>query len=137
MDTRRTAWIMGVAVVFAAAALLGMGIMMAAAMDGTMDGHMGRRGGGDQTPVAFSTRDVAIEISDFDYSPREATVPVGAKVTWTNRDGALHSATDRDNRWDTGLLKEDESGAVTFDLPGTYDYYCTLHPAMEAKITIK
>lgn len=136
MNARGTGWIVGVAAVFAAAALLGTGIMMASAMGGTMDGHMGRRGGGDQTPVAFSTRDVAIEISDFDYSPREAAVLVGARVTFTNSEGTPHSATGRGGGWDTGILKEDESSVVTFDSPGTYDYYCTLHPGQEGKITV-
>ena len=136
MDTRGTVRVVSVAVAVAAAAILGMGIMMAAAMGGTMDGHMGGSGGGAQASAVFTARDVAIEISDFDYAPRDATVPVGAKVTWTNRDGAPHSATDVDGDWDTGLFKKGESRAVVFDAPGTYTYYCTIHPQMTASLTV-
>jgi plastocyanin len=114
-------------------ASLVMGVVMAVSMDG---GMMRRGNSAPQTPVTASGN-VAVEIRDFDYSPRELTIPAGSSVTWTNHDGAPHTSTDEDESWDTGRLGEDESGTITFDTPGSYEYYCTYHPYMQASLTVR
>ena len=78
-----------------------------------------------------------IEIKGFAFSPAIITVKVGTKVTWTNQDSVAHTATSDDSTtFDTGLLNQGESGSFTFDKVGTYEYHCTPHPRMTAKIIV-
>jgi plastocyanin len=67
------------------------------------------------------------------------TVPVGATVVWVWTDQY-----DQHNVWwiDTNLVNSPTKGsgyrwAVQFLAPGTYDYYCTLHPGMQGTVIVK
>ena len=125
--------------VLAGAVLLGGMAAMAVFMAGHMNGGMmmGRAGSSPQTPVVADQRQVTVEIRDFEYFPRDLTVAAGAEVTWLNRDAAPHTATDKASGWDTGLLNENESAVLTFDTPGSYSYFCTVHPDMKATLTVR
>ena len=71
-----------------------------------------------------------------DYSPNVLMVPLGATVTWTNNDpGMVHSVTAVDGSFDSGMLSEGQSFSFTFDQPGDFDYFCTPHPWMKARIS--
>jgi plastocyanin len=90
-----------------------------------------------QTPAVFEGSEVTIAIRDFDYSPRDATISAGTTVTWVNSDSERHDAVEAgDELWRTGLIEEGESGAVTFDDKGEYDYHCSIHPYMEGTLTV-
>ncbi len=80
---------------------------------------------------------VSIDIKDFAYGPKTLTVKKGTIVTWTNQDSAKHTATADDGSFDTGLLAKGESGSVTFDKIGTFNYHCTPHPNMKAAIIVE
>jgi plastocyanin len=105
-------------------------------MGGMMgDGRMGSRGGlGDTRGTASGQGDV--RIVDFDYEPSVLKVTPGTVVTWTNEDGAPHTATTEDGSFDTGRLDKGDSGEITFGTPGTFDYICTFHPYMEGQIVV-
>src|SRR5687767_10126418 len=65
----------------------------------------------------------AVTIEDFNFAPEAVKVRVGGTVTWKNTDKALHNAqTDggAEGAFDTGDLRTGDSGAVTFDEPGTF-----------------
>jgi plastocyanin len=132
-----TVRLLAIIVAVIAVGTLAMGVVMALAMGDMMGGHMGARSGPDQTPVVLEQGKVAIEIKDFDYSPREVSVKAGAQVTWTNRDAAPHTATDKAAGWDTGQLDKNESATITFGTPGVYEYYCSFHPYMKAALTVR
>jgi plastocyanin len=93
-------------------------------------------------PPPAATAPVTIEMANFAFVPNEITVPVGTTVTWINKDsGPQHSATAADGSFDTGLFGASEEATNTFDTPGTYVYYCTLHGSpdgsgMAATITV-
>ncbi len=125
--------------VLAGAVLLGGMAAMAVFMAGHMNGGMmmGRAGSSPQTPLVAEQRQVTVEIRDFEYFPRDLTVAAGAEVTWFNRDAAPHTATDKAAGWDTGLLDKNESAPLTFDTPGSYSYFCTVHPSMKATLTVR
>lgn len=127
----------GVLVVFAS---LAMWVTAACSGGGDMDDHMSQMmGGGRDSSGDTATQGsalVTIDIEDFAYSPGNLQVPVGASVTWINRDSAPHSATDEDGSWDTGLLQQGERATLVFDSPGTFEYYCTLHPNMKARLVV-
>ena len=80
-----------------------------------------------------------VMIDNFSFSPAQLTIAVGTRVTWTNRDDIPHTVTDaatpravRSPPLDTG-----ESFAFTFDRPGTYSYFCSLHPHMQGSVTVQ
>jgi nitrite reductase (NO-forming) len=75
--------------------------------------------------------------SPADYSVNELMIPVGTTVTWTNDDpGMVHSVTAADGSFDSGLLATGETFSHTFDSPGEFEYYCTPHPWMRARVSV-
>ena len=83
------------------------------------------------------------------------TIAVHTTVAWVNKGQAPHSATSCDSAhnsaqgcpngvnsgstaWDTGIMNPGAgaSSAITFDTPGTYYYYCTVHPFMRGEIIV-
>ncbi len=72
-----------------------------------------------------------------DYEVNVLTVPVGTTVTWTNQDEQIHTVTDVNGGFDSGFLREGESWSFTFDTPGEFEYFCTPHPWMRAKVIVE
>ncbi len=72
-----------------------------------------------------------------DYSANVLTVPVGTTVTWSNADEQLHTVTAVDGSFDSGFFGNGESWSFTFDAPGEYEYFCTPHPWMRAKVIVE
>lgn len=77
-----------------------------------------------------------VSVIDFAYGPREIQVPVGTRVTWANNGVALHTVTARTGLFDSGLMQTGRTFAYTFNQPGTYQYFCTLHPDMTGVVTV-
>ena len=56
-------------------------------------------------------------------------VSVGTAVTWTNEDTIPHTSTSNNDLWDSGNMSPGDSFEFVFDEPGTYDYFCSIHPS--------
>jgi plastocyanin len=78
----------------------------------------------------------SVRISMFPFTPGTLTVPVGTKVTWTNRDEEPHTVFSLTKAFQSDALDTDQSFSFTFDKPGTYNYICTIHPNMKGTITV-
>ncbi|HSD58385.1 MAG TPA: cupredoxin domain-containing protein [Methanotrichaceae archaeon] len=91
--------------------------------------------GMDSLPV-LQNQTVSVEIENFIFDPDVITVPAGTTVVWTNLDSAPHTVTSTRGIFDSGVMDEGESFSYTFQDPGTYDYYCLLHPYMKAKVIV-
>ena len=131
-----SAWLVTGIVVLSAVLLVG-GLVMGIAMAGHMGGGMmGRAGNSAQTPFV-AEGEATVEMRGFEYFPRDLTIQAGASVTWTNYDNFPHNATDDDDSWETETLHEDDRGTLTFPDAGVYTYYCTIHPSMKAKLTVR
>ena len=78
-----------------------------------------------------------VKIDNFSFTPGNLTVAVGTKVTWTNHDDVPHTVVSTDQKFKSKALDTDESFSSTFTEPGTYEYFCSLHPKMVAKITVE
>jgi len=78
-----------------------------------------------------------IVIDNFAFKPAKLTVKPGTKVTWINHDDVPHTATSTDKRFNSGTLDTDAQFSFVFTDPGTYDYFCALHPKMTGQITVK
>jgi plastocyanin len=80
-------------------------------------------------------KDVTVEIKDFAFRPETVTIGVLSRVTWTNKDTALHTVVGKN--FDSGPLGEGESYSYEFMKPGTFSYKCRLHPYMEGTVVVK
>ncbi len=78
-----------------------------------------------------------VEISNFAFVPPNVTVSVGDAVTWTNKDSVTHTVASQDTLFDSGRLASGATFSFTFNQRGTIEYYCTIHPSMKGKVTVK
>ena len=80
----------------------------------------------------------AVSITNFSFQPAVLTVKVGTTVTWTNHDSTPHTVTSADKRFASSAgLDTDDQYAFKFDNPGSYEYFCSLHPMMVGKIIVQ
>ena len=89
----------------------------------------------DATPKTSKAYDV--EIKDFAFSPTTITVPVGAKITWVNKDEEPHTVVSTSDAFKSRALDTDEQFSFTFAKPGTYKYFCSVHPKMVATVVVE
>ena len=94
-------------------------------------------GDSDPGPTSVDDTDIVIGIRNYKYNPSIISIPRGATVTWLNDDKADHTATDKNSAWDSTIIHSEESQALQFNTPGTYSYYCTIHPYMTGTLTIR
>ena len=85
---------------------------------------------------AHAAADPSASIVDFSFSPSTITIHVGDTITWTNVGHQPHTATANDHSFDTGILKPGQSGSHTFTTPGTYTYFCIVHPYMHGTVIV-
>jgi len=80
-------------------------------------------------------------ITDFLYNG-DLEVKVGQPLFFNNVDSVPHTVTAGTpaapalDDFDSGLLTPGSNFAVTFDSPGVYSLFCTLHPDMVANVTV-
>ena len=93
---------------------------------------------GSEEPAPGETleRSVKVEIVDFTYDPEPARVQTGGKVIWQNMDSAPHTATADDGSFDTGTLEQNKLKSESFKEPGTYAYFCEIHPDMRGTVEV-
>ncbi len=78
-----------------------------------------------------------VTIDNFQFGPARLTVPVGTTVTWTNQDDMVHTVTSSTKAFSSQGLETGESFSHTFDKPGTYEYFCALHPRMTGSVVVQ
>jgi plastocyanin len=89
-------------------------------------------------PAVGASDKPEIKIDNFSFGPATITVPAGTTVTWTNNDDVPHVVTSDDNKmFKSKALDTDDHFSFTFTKPGTYKYYCAIHPKMTAKIVVQ
>ncbi len=81
--------------------------------------------------------DHAVEIKGMKFNPAAIEVAVGDTITFTNADGAPHTATATDGAFDTGRLSKGESKQVTVAAAGDHAFKCMVHPSMKGTVTAK
>ena len=108
-------------------------------MMGGQYNHGSMMGGYQQTPAqqgAAVTGVTKMNIQNMAFMSANIQVKVGTTVTWTNQDNVPHSVTFKNGMKDSGLLNQGQSFSYTFNTPGTYQYYCTVHPYMVATVSV-
>ena len=101
------------------------------------------RDGAEKSPLterpAVEPEPRQVFIDNFTYDPPTLTVDPGTRVTWVNRDDVPHTATSstKPRAFDSGALDTDMRFSHTFTTPGTYEYFCAVHPKMIGRIIVK
>lgn len=81
---------------------------------------------------------LAVTIDNFSFAPMELEIPAGTQVTWINKDDVPHTVVSIDHKlFKSRALDTDEKFSFTFTTPGTYEYFCSVHPKMTGKIIVK
>ena len=79
-----------------------------------------------------------VSIDNFSFGPQTLTVKAGSTVTWTNKDDIPHGIGATNNAFPKSkALDTDDSYSFTFTTPGTYQYFCYLHPKMVGSIVVE
>jgi plastocyanin len=102
------------------------------------------------TGAASSASGDTVNLKLIAYKPAELTVTAGTTVTWHQMDPGFHTVTSGtvsqdgggvsmhpDGKFDSGQLATGTSFSFKFDTPGTYTYFCQIHPAtMHGQVTV-
>jgi len=86
-------------------------------------------------PQQAMTADVKID--NFSFGPATIMVAAGTTVTWVNHDDIPHTVVSIDSVFKSKVLDTDEKFSFTFTKPGTYPYFCSIHPKMTATVVVK
>jgi plastocyanin len=75
---------------------------------------------------------------DQDYNPDDIRIKVGDIVTWINDDAhhLIHTVTSEAGEFDSSDITPGQSFSLKFDKPGSYEYFCQIHPVMSGKVTV-
>jgi plastocyanin len=87
-------------------------------------------------PSGEASKSEKVDIVEFTYQPDPVVVQAGGKVIWQNQDTAPHTATADDDSWDTGTIEKGKIGSETFKEPGTFTYFCEIHPTMKGTVEV-
>jgi 3',5'-cyclic-AMP phosphodiesterase len=77
-----------------------------------------------------------VVVDNFSFAPTIAAVAAGSTVTWTNRDDVPHNIVSTDQKFKSPVLDTDEQFSHTFATPGTYKYFCSIHPKMTGQVVV-
>lgn len=78
-----------------------------------------------------------VTIDNFTFTPQQLTVKAGDTVTWTNHDDIPHTVTSTTMAFRSKALDTDDKFSFTFATPGSYAYFCSLHPHMTGTIVVE
>jgi plastocyanin len=77
-----------------------------------------------------------VKIDNFNFSPAALTVKAGTQITWTNGDDIPHTVVSN-GTFKSKVLATGEKFTFTADKPGTYSYFCSIHPNMTGKVVVE
>ena len=86
-------------------------------------------------PVVTQDNTNAINIENFSFNPATLTVKKGAAITWTNNDSAPHKI--KSAAFNSEILDKGQNFSFTFNQAGTFNYFCSIHPAMTGQIIVE
>jgi plastocyanin len=77
-----------------------------------------------------------VTIVDFAFQPGYVVVPAGSTVSWYNAGAAPHTVTSSFGAFDSGTLGSGGGFSMTFWTPGSYGYFCAIHPSMTGTVQV-
>jgi len=89
-------------------------------------------------PADNAPHAIEVKIDNFSFGPMTLSVPSGTTVTWTNNDDVPHTVVSDDHAtFKSPALDTGEKFSFTFDKPGKYAYFCSVHPKMTAQVVVQ
>ncbi|MGH2749030.1 MAG: plastocyanin/azurin family copper-binding protein [Actinomycetota bacterium] len=105
--------------------------------------------------VAERSAPAEVEVVNISFSPATLRIASGTEVVWTNQDEGVHHTVTSGLPGDNGvpgvaepkppstdgvfngdLPDVSSQFAFTFSSPGTYAYFCRVHPSMTAQVIV-
>ena len=83
------------------------------------------------------TADAEVDIDQFTFLPQRITVKAGTTVTWINEDDVPHTIVSSSKVFKSKALDTADKFSFTFTTPGTYDYFCSVHPHMTGAVVVE
>ena len=77
-----------------------------------------------------------VAVANFAFAPASLSVHTGETVTWTNMDDVSHTVSADNDAFDSGAFGAGASFQLTAGAPGTYTYFCQIHPFMKGTLTV-
>jgi amicyanin len=81
--------------------------------------------------------DAEVDIDQFTFLPQRITVKAGTTVTWINEDDVPHTIVSSSKVFKSKALDTADKFSFTFTTPGTYDYFCSVHPHMTGAVVVE
>lgn len=79
----------------------------------------------------------SVHIDKFTFAPQEITITRGTTVTWVNDDDIPHAIATSNKAFRSKAMDTEDKFSFTFNQPGTYAYFCSLHPHMQGKVIVR
>ncbi len=77
-----------------------------------------------------------VRIDNFSFSPTELSIASGTRVTWINHDDIPHTIVATEKQFASPVMDTDDKFVFEFSKPGTYRYYCSIHPHMTGAVVV-
>ncbi len=87
-------------------------------------------------PGTAHAAQLEVKIDNFTFGPQKLTAKVGDTVTWTNEDDIPHTVVST-GHFRSKALDTADKYSFTFTAPGTFEYFCGLHPHMQGTIVVE
>jgi plastocyanin len=78
---------------------------------------------------------IEVKIDQLAYAPSTVTAHVGDTVEWKNADFVAHTATSAEGGFDV-MIPAGATRRFLLKQPGSFAYYCRLHPNMKGELTV-
>jgi plastocyanin len=91
-----------------------------------------------QAPAQPAAAVATVKIDNFTFGPKAITVTPGTTVTWINQDDIPHTVVASDGKsFRSKVLDTGDRFSFTFARPGSFGYFCSIHPHMTGTVLVK
>ena len=84
-----------------------------------------------------AAEEATVKIDNFTFAPQRLTVKAGTTVTWINDDDIPHAIASTGKAFRSKVLDTEDKFSFAFTTPGSYEYFCSLHPHMTGTIVVE
>ena len=81
--------------------------------------------------------EMEVKIDNFTFAPQRLVVKAGTTVTWINEDDVPHTVASSSKLFKSKALDTGDKFSFTFTTPGTYAYFCSVHPHMTGAVVVE
>jgi plastocyanin len=90
------------------------------------------------SPAADGAAAGQVRIDNFSFNPATLTVAAGTAITWTNHDDVPHQIASADHSFATSrVIDSGQTFTLRLSRPGTYRYFCPIHPQMTGTVQVR